>query len=67
MIEEELKATWHKAKGEAKKQWSKLTDDELNKVEGSYDKLSASLEKHYGYTKDKAKKEIKSFLEMIKK
>jgi hypothetical protein len=38
-----LKGQWKELKGEAKKKWGKLTDDDLLEIEGEADKLTEPL------------------------
>ncbi|MFD2610872.1 CsbD family protein [Paenibacillus gansuensis] len=52
-----LKGKWNQLKGEAKKQWGKLTDDELDVIGGEKDKLVGKLQEHYGHSKDDAERE----------
>jgi len=49
---------WKQMRGQAKVWWGKLTDDDLEKVNGNYDKLTGLLQEKYGYTKEQAEKEI---------
>jgi uncharacterized protein YjbJ (UPF0337 family) len=58
-----MKGKWNIIKGKVKQQWGKLTDDDVTQVQGSYDILSGTLQKKYGYQKDQAEKEINSFLD----
>lgn len=58
-----IKGKWHEMKGKVKQQWGKLTDDDITKMEGSYEELAGILQKTYGYEKDQAEKEIKKFLD----
>ena len=53
---------WKQLKGEVKKQWGKLTDDDLASAEGDQDKLLGVLQEKYGYSKDQARKELDRFL-----
>lgn len=48
---------WKQVKGEAKVWWGKLTDDDLEKVGGEYDKLIGLLQEKYGYTQQQAQEE----------
>lgn len=57
-----LKGKWKEIQGQVKKTWGKLTDDDLTKIEGSVEELSGRLQKHYGYNKDIANKEIEKFI-----
>ena len=63
MNEDILKGKWNELKGEAKKKWGKLTDDDLMINEGHREKLVGALQTKYGYSKEKAEQEYKSFLD----
>jgi uncharacterized protein YjbJ (UPF0337 family) len=55
---EQIRGNWDKAKGELKVQWSKLTDDDLARINGERDKLVGRLQELYGITKDEAEKQV---------
>jgi len=63
MNEDILKGKWSEMKGEAKKKWGKLTDDDLMVISGEKEKLVGVLQTKYGYAKEKAEEEYKSFLD----
>ncbi len=44
-----------------KEKWGKLTDDDLDVIEGKQDQLIGRLQERYGYSKDQAEKELKSW------
>jgi len=67
MNEDILKGKWHEMKGEVKKQWGKLTDDDLKTISGEKEKLVGALQAKYGYAKDKAEDEYKAFIDKKKK
>jgi uncharacterized protein YjbJ (UPF0337 family) len=48
---------WKQLRGEVKVWWGKLTDDDLDKVEGNYEKLIGLLQEKYGYTREQAEEE----------
>ena len=48
---------WKQMRGQAKVWWGKLTDDDLEKVAGNYDKFIGVLQEKYGYTKQQAEEE----------
>lgn len=52
---------WHEIKGKVKEKWGKLTDNDLTEINGKTENLLGKLQKHYGYAKDKAEKEINDF------
>ena len=56
-----LKGQWHQIKGEAKVRWGKLTDNELDQIEGNAEKLVGRVQERYGYARDRAEKEVKDF------
>jgi len=43
-----LKGKWLQFKGEVKKQWGKLIDDNLRQIEGNYEKVIGMLQQRYG-------------------
>jgi uncharacterized protein YjbJ (UPF0337 family) len=57
-----IEGNWKEFKGKAKTQWGKLTDDDLNVIDGKREQLEGRLQQHYGYAKDQAKREIDTWL-----
>lgn len=49
---------WKQLRGDLKQWWGKLTEDDLDKVEGSKDKLIGILQERYGYNREKAEEEV---------
>lgn len=56
-----VKGKWREIKGKLKEQWGKLTDDDIQRMEGSFESFSGQIQKRYGYEKDQCEKEIKTF------
>ena len=61
MNTETLQGNWKQLKGSAKERWGKLTDDELDQVEGKREQLAGKIQEKYGKTKQEAEKEIDEF------
>ena len=61
MNSDTLKGQWHQVKGEIKTQWGKLTDDDINQIEGQSEKLIGKLQERYGFAKDRAQQEFDNF------
>ncbi len=57
-----LKGNWKQVKGQAQKTWGKLTNDDVDQVQGDYQKLVGKLQEKYGYTKEQASSEVDQFL-----
>ncbi len=49
---------WKQMKGRAKQQWGKLTDDDLDRIEGSRDELAGLIQERYGKSREEAEKEV---------
>ncbi len=45
-------------KRQNQEQWGKLTDDDLDAINGKRDQLEGKIQERYGYQKDQAQKEI---------
>lgn len=56
-----IKGDWKQVKGKVKEQWGKLTDDELERIEGRRDQLAGAIQKRYGVAKDEAERQVKEF------
>ena len=53
-----LKGKWKQLRGEVKKWWGDLTDDDFEKIDGERDKLVGRLQERYGYAKEQAEAEV---------
>lgn len=65
MNEQEIKGNWKQVKGEIKKKWAMLTDDDIGEVQGRIDILAGKVQKHYGKVKEDAFKEVNDFLDSL--
>jgi uncharacterized protein YjbJ (UPF0337 family) len=48
--------------GKVQKQWGKLTNDDLDVIEGDRKELCGRLQQRYGYAKEQAEREIDTWL-----
>ena len=53
-----LKGQWLQIKGQVRKQWGKLTDDEIDQVQGDAEILLGKLQQRYGYSREQAEQEL---------
>ncbi len=49
---------WKQMRGQIKVTWGKLTDDDLDQVEGKYDKFLGLLQEKYGLSRERAEEEV---------
>ena len=61
-----LEGKWKQVSGEIRKKWGELTDDDLDQAMGQKDILIGKLQERYGYTREKAKAELDTWLEKNK-
>jgi uncharacterized protein YjbJ (UPF0337 family) len=59
---EQIKGNWSEFKGEIKERWGRLTDDDLDVIEGRRDQLVGQLQKRYGIAKEEAEQEVEEYL-----
>jgi uncharacterized protein YjbJ (UPF0337 family) len=52
-------------KGRAQQKWGKLTDDDINVIEGNRTELSGRLQNRYGIAKDEAERQIDTWMKSI--
>lgn len=48
-------------KGKIKQQWGKLTDDEIDQMEGNAEILAGKLQERYGLERDEAERQAREF------
>jgi uncharacterized protein YjbJ (UPF0337 family) len=63
MNEDRLKGKWNQIKGELKKRWGKLTDDDLTYGEGQIDKMMGRIQERTGEKKEEIQKFFNRYLE----
>ena len=56
-----IKGNWKEVMGKAKQQWGKLTDDDLQQIDGKKEELIGKIQKQYGYARDQAEEEVKKW------
>jgi uncharacterized protein YjbJ (UPF0337 family) len=63
MNEDQIKGSWKQFKGKVKEKWGKLTDDDLDVIEGRTDQIVGKLQERYGIAKQEAEKQYKEFVD----
>lgn len=53
-----IQGNWKQMKGRVKERWGKLTDDELDRVEGNYDILCGKIQEAYGLSRQEVERDL---------
>jgi len=62
---DQVEGKWKQFKGVARQKWGKLTDDDLDVVNGKQEELVGKLQERYGYTKEQAEKNIQEWTDSL--
>ena len=57
MEKEDFKGKWDQFKGDVQKKWGKLTDDDLDVIEGDREKLIGKLQERHNTSREEAERE----------
>jgi uncharacterized protein YjbJ (UPF0337 family) len=57
-----LKGKWLQMKGDVRKMWGQLTDDDLDQIQGDSEKFIGKLQERYGYNREQAEREVNDFM-----
>ncbi|MBB1274900.1 MULTISPECIES: CsbD family protein [Psychromonas] len=53
-----IEGKWKQVSGTLKANWGKLTDDDLQEIDGNLEKFQGKMQEKYGMAEDEAKKEF---------
>jgi uncharacterized protein YjbJ (UPF0337 family) len=62
MNEDTLKGQWTQVKGRVREQWGKLTNDDLDQIQGRAEQLIGKVQERYGIQRDEAKRQVDDFM-----
>ena len=63
---DQIAGGWKQVRGEARKQWGKLTDDDLEVIKGEREKLAGKVQERYGIAKEEANRQIDEWANKLK-
>jgi uncharacterized protein YjbJ (UPF0337 family) len=58
---DQIEGKWKQYKGKVKEKWGKLTDDDIDVINGRRQQLVGKIQEHYGLAKDVAEKQADEF------
>ena len=63
MNEDILEGQWTQLKGRLRKQWGRLTDDDIDQIKGNRDILLGKLQEYYGKNREENERDVDTWLE----
>ncbi|HLX86166.1 MAG TPA: CsbD family protein [Terriglobales bacterium] len=61
MNSDQLQGKWKQVKGSVKERWGKLTDDDIDVIDGRQDQLVGTIQERYGIAREVAEKQVKEW------
>jgi uncharacterized protein YjbJ (UPF0337 family) len=55
---DQIEGKWKQFRGQAKEQWGKLTDDDLDTMAGKRDQMVGKVQEKYGIAKEEAERQV---------
>jgi uncharacterized protein YjbJ (UPF0337 family) len=62
---EQIGGKWSQVKGDIRQKWGKLTDNDLEVVAGSKDKLVGRIQERYGIAKEEAQRQLDEWVTTV--
>lgn len=60
-----LEGTWKQVRGSIREQWGRLTDDDLDIINGKFEQLVGSIQNRYGMAKDEAERSVREWWDRV--
>lgn len=61
--QEQIRGKWNDIKGGIRNLWGRITDEELNEMQGNLTEVSGLVEERYGETKEEIKKKLDQLMD----
>jgi len=58
-----LQGKWHVLRGRIRSRWGRLTNDDLDRLEGGLEQLAGLVQQRYGLLREQAEKEAEAFFQ----
>lgn len=62
---DQMEGKWKQYKGQLRTKWGKLTDSDLDVIQGNRQQLVGKIQEYYGVTKENAEKQIEDFVNSL--
>jgi uncharacterized protein YjbJ (UPF0337 family) len=60
-----IEGNWKQFKGNARQQWGKLTDDDMDRIAGKRTELAGRLQERYGIAREEADRQIDEWMKRV--
>ena len=61
MNQDVLEGNWKQLRGKIRQRWARLTEDQLNVIDGKREQLAGKIQELYGLTRDEVDRQIHEF------
>jgi uncharacterized protein YjbJ (UPF0337 family) len=65
MNRNEMEGSWKQIKGKIREKWGKLTDDDLDQIQGRSERFVGKLQERYGKSQADAERDLDLWLETL--
>ena len=62
---EQIEGDWKQMKGRVKQRWAKLTNDDLDAIDGKREELIGKIQKLEGIARERAEREVDEFMKRL--
>ena len=63
---DQVEGKWKQYKGQIKEKWGRLTDDDLDVINGRRQQLVGKIQQHYGIAREEAEKQCDEFVASLR-
>jgi uncharacterized protein YjbJ (UPF0337 family) len=60
-----IESSWKQFQGKVQQKWGKLTDDELDQIDGARQRLAGKIQERYGKSKEEAERELDDWIDSL--
>jgi uncharacterized protein YjbJ (UPF0337 family) len=60
-----FEGNWKQLKGNVKEKWGRLTDDDLDVINGRREQLEGKIQERYGIAKDQARQDVEDWFKTL--
>ncbi|BDW87355.1 MULTISPECIES: CsbD family protein [Thalassospira] len=62
---DQIEGRWKQLTGDVKKQWGRLTDDDVDTIDGQQDKLVGKIQEAYGIQREEADRQVREWFNRL--